>query len=197
MWVGPNAGRAPGSPADPTRAALSPIACDPGLVTGDEGLDGTQVAYSERLWAPVWVWLLVPALVSVVAIAYGSAYGTAIGAVGLIAGSLAGWLALIAWCPVIRVDDRVLRAGRARLPLRYVGDVQTLMGPAFREELRAGDARSFVVLRPWAMRSGVVVAVTDDADPHPRWLVASRRPGTLAEALAAARAQQARVDRAE
>lgn len=162
-----------------------------------EGLDGTRVAYSERLWAPPWAWVLVPALVSVVAIAYGSAYGATVGALGLIAGTLIGWLALFAWSPVIRVDDRVLRAGRARLPLRYAGDARPLVGVAFREELRAGDARSYVVIRPWATRSGVIVPVTDDEDPHPRWLVASRRPDTLAEALSTARAQHTRADRAE
>lgn len=180
-----------------------PTACDAGPVTDAdahgqrEGLDGTRVAYSERLWAPVWAWILVPALVSVVAIAYGAAYGAGIGAVGLIGGSAVGWIALIAWSPIIRVDDRVLRAGRARLPLRYAGDAQPLIGPAFREELRAGDARSFVVIRPWAMRGGVTVPVTDEQDPHPRWLVASRRPDRLADALTAARTQHARADQAE
>ena len=162
-----------------------------------EGRDGERVAYAERLWAPVWAWILVAALVSVVAIAYGSAYGVAVGGALMAAGTALGWWGLLAWSPAIRVDDRVFRAGRARLPVRYVGTPEVLLGDAFRAELRTGDARSYVVIRPWAMRRGISVPVTDADDPHPRWLVASRRPERLANALALARTQPAATDPAE
>lgn len=162
-----------------------------------EGRDGTRTTYSERLWAPVWAWLLPPALVSVVAIAYGSAYGALLGWLLLGFGTAIGWWALAAWSPLVRVDDRVLRAGRARLPLRYAGPPEALIGQAFREEVRSGDARAYVVVRPWATRSGVSVPVTDLEDPHPRWLVASRHPERLAAALESARAQALPTDPAE
>lgn len=170
---------------------------DEGYGPGAEGRDGTAVVYAERLWAPVWLWILVPALISVVAIAYGSAYGAGFGAIGMAVGTLVGWAGLIAWSPRIRVDDRVLRAGRARLPLRFAGHPEVLSGARLREEERSGDARSYVVTRPWAGRGGISVPVTDEEDPHPRWLIASRHPGQLAEAVRAARAQDRPTDPAE
>ena len=153
--------------------------------------------YAERLWPPPWVWLLPPALVSVVAIAYGSAYGTSLGWLLLAVGTAIGWCALVAWSTRLRVDERVFRAGRARLPLRYAGPPEALAGEDFRTAVRSGDARAYVVVRPWRTRSGVSVPVTDPEDPHPRWLVASRHPDRLAAALESARAQALANDPAE
>ncbi len=44
------------------------------------------------------------------------------------------------------------------------------------------DARAFLVIRPYLKRA-VRVPVTDPADPTPYWLVGSRHPDALAEAL--------------
>ena len=52
------------------------------------------------------------------------------------------------------------------------------------------DARAFVTQRPWLSES-VQVTVDDAADPHPYWLVSSRRPAQLAAAIETARAQAA------
>ncbi|MFM8240992.1 MAG: DUF3093 family protein [Actinomycetota bacterium] len=162
-----------------------------------EGRDGTAVRYTERLWAPLWLWLLVAGLVGLLAVAYGAAYGVGVGAVGMVAGTLLCWIGLVAWSPLVRVDDRVLRAGRARLPLKYTGEPELLSGELMRDALRNGDARTFVLRRPWTNRGGICVAVTDDDDPHPRWLVASKRPQRLADAVRAARAQLGHADPAE
>ncbi|MFM7597083.1 MAG: DUF3093 family protein [Actinomycetota bacterium] len=162
-----------------------------------EGRDGTAVRYTERLWAPLWLWLLVTGLVGLLAVAYGAAYGVGVGAVGMVAGTLLCWIGLVVWSPLVRVDDRVLRAGRARLPLKYTGEPELLNGELMRDALRNGDARTFVLRRPWTNRGGICVAVTDDDDPHPRWLVASKRPQRLADAVRAARAQLGHADPAE
>ena len=47
------------------------------------------------------------------------------------------------------------------------------------------DARAYLVLRPY-VRGAVRVHVLDPDDPAPYWLVSSRRPERLAQALAAA-----------
>ena len=44
------------------------------------------------------------------------------------------------------------------------------------------DARAFLLLRPYLKR-GVRIDITDPADPAPYWLVGSRRPEELVEAL--------------
>src|SRR4051794_38306337 len=75
------------------------------------------------------------------------------------------------------------RAGRARIEGVHLGRV-TALDP---EETRrvAGpeaDARAYLLLRPYLKRA-VKVEITDPADPAPYWLVASRRPEALAEAV--------------
>ena len=48
------------------------------------------------------------------------------------------------------------------------------------------DPRAHIVQRTWIPES-VVVTVADPADPHPYWLVSSRRPVHLADAIRRAR----------
>lgn len=148
-----------------------------------EGQDGDVVAYRERLWPHWWVWLFPPALTALLAVAFGAAYATALGWAIFLLGTGLGWLFLIRTTPEIRVDDRVLRAGRARLPLAYAADPVALDADATTQERRHGDARDFLVLRPWASPESVCVTVVDPDDPHPRWLVTSRRPVALRDAI--------------
>lgn len=155
---------------------------------GDEGRDGQQVAYDERLWPRWWVWLVPPALVSVLAVAYGAAYDIVWGWILFAVGTLAGVAALVLLSPQVRVDDRVVRAGTARLPLAYVGEVTTLTSDDLRRIRAQGDARAYVVLRPWSTPEAVRIDVTDPDDPHPYWLVSSRTPDALASAVRASAA---------
>lgn len=152
-------------------------------VAWSEGRDGTEVAYAERLWPSWWAWLAAPALISVLAIAYGAAYDPAWGWLILATGTALAWGVLIGTSPVVRVDDRVFRAGTARLPRSCVGGVEPLDREAMRERLRSGDARAFLMLRSWSSRQGVLVNVLDPDDPHPYWLITTRRPARLADAL--------------
>lgn len=152
-----------------------------------EGVDGTRVAYRERVHAPVAVWAFVLLLTVSLGIAYGSRLGIPAG-VGVFAGAqvLATWW-LVATAPLVVVDDLVLRAGRARLPLRYVGRIAPLDAAQTREARgRLADPAAYLCLRPWASRS-VLVEVEDEDDPHPYWLVSTRRGRELAPVLAAAR----------
>jgi len=87
----------------------------------------------------------------------------------------------------VEVADGHLRAGRARLPLSYVGSVEALDAEAMRRQAGVdADARAYLLLRPYLKR-GVRVDLTDPADPTPYWLVACRRPDRLVAALEHAR----------
>ena len=88
----------------------------------------------------------------------------------------------------VEVRDGHLRAGRARVPLSYVGTVEALDAEAMRRKAGVdADARAYLLLRPYLKR-GVRVDLTDPADPTPYWLVACRRPEQLVTALERARA---------
>ena len=83
------------------------------------------------------------------------------------------------------VSDGWFQAGRARIEAEHVGEVAAL--DAEQTRLVAGrdaDARAFLLLRPYLQRA-VKVEVVDPADPTPYWLVSSRHPEALADALTA------------
>jgi len=123
------------------------------------------------------------AVAATLGLAYGYAVGLAVGVLTtVVACGLVAWL-LLGTSPVVRVDDRVLRAGRARLPLGYVGR-RAVVSPADTTRLRGRDAdpSAYLCVRSY-VRASVMVEVTDPQDPHPYWLVSTRRPEALLAAL--------------
>jgi hypothetical protein len=148
-----------------------------------EGRDGGHRSYRERLYPPIAVFILVIGLGSIVGVAYGAAYGSGLGWLTGILLCLVGIGALLATSTPIHVDDHVVRAGRARLPLTAITDTQTLDADAMRHARRHGDPRDYVVLRAWSSRRGVAIDLADPRDPHPRWIVSSRHPERLAAAI--------------
>lgn len=145
-----------------------------------------RVAYRERLLPQWWVCVLVLAVVEMLAVAYGAALGTSVGvlmAIGLAV--LTVWLLWLT-APTVVVTARELRAGGARLPLTSVRDARAVARDEIAELRRpGGDARVFVVLRPWSTSRAVLVRLDDAADPHPAWLLSSRHPARLVAAIAA------------
>jgi hypothetical protein len=75
----------------------------------------------------------------------------------------------------------------AHLPVRFIDDAIPLDAAGKRELMGvSADPLAFVVQRPW-MGTAVQVILNDPADPTPYWLVSTRHPERLAEALLAAR----------
>ncbi|MER7893320.1 DUF3093 domain-containing protein [Micromonospora sp. NPDC094482] len=144
--------------------------------------------HSERLSLPWWLWLA--------GLASAGLLATEIwmGAPGVRA-----WLPFAVLLPVtvaglwwlgrirVAVHDGELWVDDAHLPVRYVADVVPLDAAGRREVLGVGaDPLAFVVQRPWV--GGAVQVVLDDpADPTPFWVVSTRHPVELAEAVLAAR----------
>ena len=141
------------------------------------------MVYRERLLPPWWLWSAVAAFAAMVAVAYGYAWGVgaAIGS-ALVVGVGLGAL-LVATSSVVAVDDRVVRAGRARFPA--VGGADPALGPrgvgtGTDQGLRPG---AYTLLRTWASGRAVRIQVTDPDDPHPTWLISTRDPDALAAAI--------------
>lgn len=148
------------------------------MATVDEPL----LPYRERLTASAGYWVLCPVAGVLVALALVpvDARLAILGGVLAAAGCVVGLNRAAA--PVV-VTDRAFEAGRARLPLGHLGDVEPLDRPATRHALGPGlDARAFTCTRPWVATS-VRVRVLDARDPAPYWLVSTRRPDRLAAAL--------------
>jgi hypothetical protein len=76
-----------------------------------------------------------------------------------------------------------LWVGDAHLPLRFVGEVDVIDRHHKRKALGPElDPAAFVVHRGW-INSVVRVHLTDPEDPTPYWMISTRRPERLAEAL--------------
>jgi hypothetical protein len=141
-------------------------------------------AYDERLRVPLRWWALATMFVGTMLLAFLvstplwlAGAGTAV----LLA--LAVTVLLGYGSARITVSDGELRAGRARIPLTQIGDVQAL-DPAATRSLagRDADARAYLLIRPY-LRRAVRVDIADPEDPAPYWLLGTRRPARLQQAL--------------
>lgn len=83
----------------------------------------------------------------------------------------------------IEVAGETLVAGRARIPLRHLGEPHALDAEQTRDRIGpSADARAYLLIRPY-VAAAVEVAVRDPQDPTPYWVISSRRPAELAAAL--------------
>lgn len=142
--------------------------------------------FRERVGPSLGIWLAILLLVPgglLIFLPIGVGVGIA-GAAVLLA---IGVGILVAATPTVEVTEEGLRAGRARLPARYIGAVEAITGEDAVHARGPGlDARAWLMIRGWA-RDVVRVEDTDADDPVPYWLVSTRRAEELAAALDAAR----------
>lgn len=142
------------------------------------------VAYSERLWPSIWVWVIVCGI---------SAAGILILApISMFAGYTAAVLLfliqgvlLVLSTPRIEVTAQSLQVGRAHIERRFVGKVE-----GFRDDEATAQrgpqlhGLAYMCIRGW-ISPVVRIEITDDADRTPYWLTSTRRPEQLVAALAA------------
>lgn len=152
------------------------------------GADG----YRERLWVPASWWIIGLVVGLSVAMALGFYFGpwVMLGLVVVTALALAAWLL---WYGSLRidVDGSGLRVGGNHVEWAYVGDVTALDAAATHERMGPrADAAAALMTRPY-VKTAVEVQIVDAEDPHPYWLVSTRRPNRLAAAAAAARGDRA------
>jgi hypothetical protein len=152
-------------------------------------VSSSSARYSERLWPSVPVWLvvlLVAASGGLVVVKVAPPWLAAVVALACVAAAAWG---LARSSATVAVTDGDLVAGRARIPVELLGEIEVLDAPAF-TALRGphADVRAYLCQRSW-IPQGVRVAVVDARDPTPYWLVSSRRPNELAAALRRARGE--------
>lgn len=138
--------------------------------------------YSERLWPGPLGWSFVGgfalfagiALLPVNAAAAAVAAGTSV---------VAGVVVAILTATTVAVRGGELRVGRAHIPVEMLGTGRVLDRADVRAAIGPGsDARAFVCLRAW-LPGAVELPVTDPDDSTPTWLVSSRRPDALLDAV--------------
>lgn len=144
--------------------------------------------YRERLFPGPWIFLIT-ALVIPASLLVFLPINMTLGVICAIVLYVGAVLALLAGSPLIEVTESTLIAGRARLPLANTGDASGYRDrEATAERGPRLDARAWLVIRGW-ISPVVKVAVEDDTDPAPYWLLSTRRPEALVAALSEARAR--------
>ena len=138
--------------------------------------------FRERLRPAVWVYLataLVNPASLLVFLPISMTAGIAV-AVGLYAAIV---VLLGVTTPTIEVSDGELRAGRAHIALPFVARATGFRGAeATAERGTRLDTRAWLLLRGW-IDPVVRIELSDPDDPTPYWLVSTRRPDELVDAL--------------
>ncbi|GAA1475746.1 DUF3093 domain-containing protein [Nocardioides aestuarii] len=147
-----------------------------------------ETQYAERLTVPLRWWvqgtMLVVSLWLATVVALPGIVAWTVTAVGL---ALMAAVLLSYGAARIEVGESRLRAGRAGIEVRHLGDATALDADAARRLAgRDADARAYLLLRPYLKRA-VRVDLHDPADPAPYWLLSTRHPDALAQAIATAR----------
>ena len=142
-----------------------------------------KVTYRERLLPKWWVFVFVGSLIAMLSVAYGAAISVPVGWVMFIALAALVGVGMFTSSPVIEVSE-VLRVDDARLPVDVVSSVVVLDSVQTRTA-RSGrtGATNFVLVKTWAAADAVLVTLDDPSDPHPAWLVSTRHPQALMDAI--------------
>ena len=147
---------------------------------------GSPITYNERLWPSGWLLvaltLLLPATFIVV---------FPLNAELSIASAIVVYLAVTAFftltAPTIKVANGELTAGKARIPVALISNTQVLDSNELKRTIGpSADARAYLMIRGYVHRA-VRVDLQDPADPTPYWVMTTRRPTELANAIEAAK----------
>jgi hypothetical protein len=150
------------------------------------GIRLPQDQYRERLAPSLWMLVALAVCAPMVALTFTPLSST----LALVLGGLTAVVlvtAAVLLSPVVAVEDGMLRAGRARIPVRLLGEPVALTGEeARRARGMSLDPRDWHVIRG-GIDGVVVVPVRDPDDPTPAWVISTRTPDRLAAIVNRAR----------
>lgn len=146
-------------------------------------LEEEKIIHSETLRPPIWLLAFIFFLLGSLALSIWAAFDNRAGLIALILALVA--LPVINQAMLMRVSVTAteLRVGRAHIERIYLGPVQNLTIEAMRlTRGRDADPAAYLALRFWQPR-GVKIAILDARDSTPYWLISSKNPKGLVEAL--------------
>jgi hypothetical protein len=83
----------------------------------------------------------------------------------------------------IYVTKQMLHVNKAKIDLKYIKSVTALTPVEYKKMIGvAADPAAFLAINFW-VKSGVKVELKDKKDPTPYWLISSRNPKKLVNAL--------------
>lgn len=155
-------------------------------MSSDSQAKPTQVTYRERLVPGPGLFLALLLVVPAVALVLTPVQANIAWPTG-VAVYITSVVTLVLLAPVVTVSGGTLTAGHASIPASQLGSAEALGADALRSAIGPGlDARSYLLVRGWIHR-GVRLENIDPADPAPHWIITTRHPKKLIEAIAAAK----------
>lgn len=145
--------------------------------------------FYERLSVPWWWWLAAAVVTGVLGYEISlSAHRNVWGNLGYLGAAIVCAMVLVSLGHTrIRVTaDGELHAGKARLPRSVIARGATVPASAKSAALgRQLDPAAFLIHHAW-VKTMVLLVLDDPDDPTPYWVVSTRRPAELLEALGVA-----------
>lgn len=143
---------------------------------------GTHVVYQEKVRPSVGMWILVAVAAASTALMVLPVWKLGMIILPIVSFVLFAWW-LNSLTVTIIVTERQLFVGEAHIDRKFVTAATAYEGEAAQKARGVDlDARAFLKIRPWA-KDAVRIDIDDADDPTPYWLVSTRHPRQLAEAL--------------
>ena len=84
---------------------------------------------------------------------------------------------------IIRVDETFLHVGAAKIEHSFIGSTTALNTSELKQiRTRDADPSAYLAIRFWASRA-VKIEIHDSRDATPYWLISSKNPQRLVEAI--------------
>lgn len=139
--------------------------------------------YTEVIRAPLWLIAFVYFLFLSMVLSVWAGLGNTPAIVTFVL--LTAWLIVLYFRTglTIRVDEKHLHVGGAKIEHQYIGAVTPLTTAEFKLlSTRDADPSAFLAIRFWSSK-GVRVEISDSRDSTPYWLISSKNPQELLTAL--------------
>ncbi len=137
----------------------------------------------EVIRPPLWVLAFIYFMFLSLVIAIWAALGNASALIALIAATALIFFIAIAARSQIVLTDTELILGKAHIERKYLGEITILDRDAMRLiRTRDADPAAFLAIKFW-ISTGVKIAINDDRDPTPYWLVSTRKAEELKRTL--------------
>jgi len=139
--------------------------------------------FREVIRAPFWLLAFIYFLFISLVVAVWAALGNQPALITWVVSTVLIVLIALKTTLVIEIDENELRAGPARIELKYLGQAAALDSKEMgRLRTRDADPASYLIFRFWRS-TGVKVEINDPRDKTPYWLITSKRSKELAEIL--------------
>jgi hypothetical protein len=142
-----------------------------------------KVAFREVIRPPLWLIAFIYFMLFSFVLAIWAAFSNVIAVNAFAIALVLGLVAIYLSTSTIEISDGELRIRRAHIPVKFLGSVQIIEKNDFgRARTRDADPAAHFAITFW-ISEGVKVAVNDDRDPTPYWLISTRKAKELKAAL--------------